>query len=249
MINPFTLEGKTILVTGASSGIGQATAIACSKMGAKVILTARNEERLKDTFGDLEGDGHQIITADLTKDDELKNLLSALPKMNGVVLCAGVGFTLPFAFCSREKIDHVFNVNFFAPIELLRLIVKKKLLLNPSSVVFVSSVGGNQVFSVGNSVYGASKGAINTMMKQCALELAPKQIRVNCINPGMVDTKLIHEGMSITEDQLKEDEKSYPLKRYGQPEEIANGIVYLLSDASSWMTGHALVIDGGASLI
>lgn len=247
--NPFSLEGKTILVTGASSGIGAATAIECSKMGAQILITARNKERLEETYGKLEGTGHKMTLAELSHQEELEALVNECPKMSGVVLCAGIGYTLPFAFCSRQKMDEVFNINFFAPIELLRLLVKKKKLEQDSSVVFVSSVGGVNVFNVGNSIYGATKGALNTMMKQTALELAQKRIRVNSVNPGMVKTKLIHEGMSITEEQLLEDEKRYPLGRYGEPEDISKGIVYLLSDASCWITGQGLVIDGGLSLI
>lgn len=247
--NPFSLEGKTILVTGASSGIGAQTAIDCSKMGASVVITARNEERLKHTLDSLEGDGHKMIVADLNNEADVENLLSNLPKLNGAVLCAGVGFTLPFLFCTRSKIDDVFNINFFAPIELMRLLAKKKKMETDSSVVFVSSIGGVNVFNVGNSVYGASKGAINTMVKQIALEIAPKKIRVNSVNPGMINTKLIREGMTLTEEQLKADEDRYPLKRYGETSDVSNGIIYLLSDASCWVTGHALVIDGGVSLV
>ena len=247
--NPFSLEGKTILVTGASSGIGAQTAIDCSKMGAHVVITARNEERLKQTLEAMEGEGHKLIVADLNNESDLDNLMSNLPKLNGAVLCAGVGFTLPFVFCSRSKMDDVFNINFFAPIELLRLLVKKKKVESDSSVVFVSSIGGVNVFNVGNSVYGASKGALNTMVKQIALEIAPKKIRVNSVNPGMVNTKLIREGMLLTEEQLKADEERYPLRRYGETTDVSNGIIYLLSDASCWVTGHALVIDGGVSLV
>lgn len=247
--NPFSLEGKTILVTGASSGIGQATAIECSKMGARVIITARNEERLNNTLASMSGVGHRLIVADLNNETDINALVSDLPKLDGTVLCAGIGFTLPFPFCTRTKVDGVFNINFFAPVELLRLLVKKRVLVVGSSVVFVSSIGGVSVYNVGNSVYGASKGALNTMMKQIALEIAPRKIRVNSVNPGMVNTKLIREGMMLTEDQLKEDENRYPLKRYGETIDISNGIIYLLSDASSWVTGHALVIDGGVSLV
>lgn len=247
--NPFTLEGKTVLVTGASSGIGAATAVECSKMGAHVLITGRNKERLEGTFGKLDGTNHNLFLADLSNQEDLEALVNECPKLAGVVLCAGIGYTLPFPFCSRQKMDEVFNINFFAPVELLRLLVKKKKLEQESSVVFVSSVGGVNVFNVGNSIYGAAKGALNTMMKQTALELAQKHIRVNSVNPGMVKTKLIHEGMSITEEQLIEDEKRYPLGRYGEPDDIAKGIVYLLSDASCWMTGQGLVLDGGLSLI
>ena len=124
--NPFSLEGKTLLITGASSGIGQATAIECSKLGAKVIITARNEERLKETLSKMEGEGHQFLIAEQTNTEEVMNLVSELPQLDGVVLCAGKGMTLPFPFCTREKYDEIFNVNYFAPVEFLRLLVKKK---------------------------------------------------------------------------------------------------------------------------
>ncbi len=246
--NPFSLAGKTVLVTGASSGIGAATAIECSRLGAKVIVTARDEGRLNNTVSQMVGDGHCMLLSDLKCQDSIEALVKDLPQLDGVALSAGIGMTLPFPFCSRAKMDEVFDINFFATVELLRLLVKKKKLLSSSSVVFVSSVEGISVHSLGNSIYAASKGALNSMMKQVSLELAPKSIRVNSVNPGMVKTKLIREGISMTEDQLHEDEKRYPLGRYGEPEDIAKSIVFLLSDASCWMTGHALVIDGGISL-
>lgn len=245
--NPFSLEGKTILVTGASSGIGQETAIQCSKMGAKVIITARNEDRLKETLSQLEGEGHQMMLAELTNQEDVERLVGEAPAIQGLVLCAGKGMTLPFPFSSRDKFDEIFDVNFFAPVELLRLLVKKKKLEKESSVVFVSSVGGNMSFNIGNGIYGASKAALNSTMKFCAIELATKKIRVNSVNPGMVNTKLI-QGGTISEEQHKLDMEKYPLKRYGEPEEIAYGIIYLLSDASSWVTGHSLVIDGGLTI-
>lgn len=245
--NPFSLEGKTLLITGASSGIGQATAIECSKLGAKVIITARNEERLNATLSKMEGEGHQILIAEQTDEEQVKQLVSELPQLNGVVLCAGKGMTLPFPFCTREKYDEIFNVNYFAPVELLRLLVKKKKMAQNSSVVFVSSIGGIGSFSLGNGVYGASKAAIHATMRFCARELAVKKIRVNSVNPGMVNTKLI-KGGAISEEQHQLDMQKYPLKRYGEPEEIAYGIIYLLSDASAWVTGHALIIDGGVTI-
>ena len=245
--NPFSLEGKTILVTGASSGIGQEAAVQCSKLGARVIVTARNEERLNETLSQMEGDGHRIVLAELTQQADLEKLVDAIDSLNGVVLCAGKGMTSPFPFSTKEKFDTVFEINFFAPVELLRLLVKKKKLAKESSVVFVSSVGGNFSFNIGNGVYGASKAALNSIMKFCAKELAPKKIRVNSVNPGMVNTKLI-QGGTISEEQHQLDMEKYPLKRYGEPEEIAYGIIYLLSDASSWVTGHSLVIDGGLTI-
>lgn len=245
--NPFSLSGKTILVTGASSGIGQATAIECSKLGAKLVITGRNAERLQETMNQLEGEGHQQVIAELTNGDELDRLVSGSPQLNGVVLCAGKGKTLPLAFATRDKMDDLFEVNFFAPHELLRLLIKRKKLLKEASVVFVSSIGGVFSHNVGNGIYGASKAALNSLMKYHAHELAAKKMRVNSVNPGMVNTKLIDRG-ELTEEQHRLDMEKYPLKRYGEPNDIAHGIIYLLSDASSWVTGHSLVIDGGVTI-
>ena len=247
--NPFSLEGKTVLVTGASSGIGQATAIECSLMGARVVATARDDERLRGTLSQLApiSGGHMSLLADLTVQDDVERLVASLPPLDGAVLCAGNSTTLPLQFGSREKFDSMFDVNFFAPVELLRLIYKKKVLNKGASVVLIASIGGTRSFMPGNGVYGASKAALNSVMKYAAREFAARRVRVNSICPGMVDTPLIHRG-TITEEQLAEDAKRYPLGRYGRPEDIANGAIYLLSEASSWLTGHDLVIDGGFSV-
>lgn len=244
--NPFSLNGKTILITGASSGIGQATAIECARMGANVVITGRDAERLQATANHI-GDEVTQVVADLTNAAHLDTLLAALPPLDGAVLCAGNSVTLPLQFGTREKFDDMFDVNFFAPVELLRLMYKKKILLKGSSVVLIASIGGTHSFMPGNGVYGASKAALNSIMKYAAREYASRKVRVNSICPGMVDTPLIHRG-TITEEQLAEDAKRYPLGRYGHPEDIANGAIYLLSDASSWLTGHDLVIDGGFSI-
>lgn len=250
MFNPYNLEGKTILVTGASSGIGKSTAINASKLGATVIITARDKERLQQTFDLLEGQcdrEHQQIIADLTDEEQLNNLLSSVPTLNGLVLCAGKGLTLPIQFATRDKFDDIFNVNFFAPVELMRMLYKKKKLDKESSIVLLASLGGTQIFSGVNCIYGASKSALNAVMKFAAKEFASRKIRVNSICPGMVDTPLIHRG-TISEEQLLEDQKRYPLGRYGQPEDIAFAAIYLLSDAASWMTGQSIVLDGGVSI-
>lgn len=242
--NPFSLQDRTILVTGASSGIGRATAIECSRLGAHMILTGRDNSRLQQASEELEDGRHLSIAADLTQEDQLMNLVDQLPIVDGVVLCAGQGTVVPFKMADRKKINPVFEINYFAPVELLRLLIKKKKLANESSVVFVSSIGGVDSITIGNSIYGASKAAFNSAMRFCALELAPKKIRVNSVCPGMVNTSLI-KGGAVSEEQHQADMQKYPLKRYGEPEDIAHGIVYLLSNASSWVTGHSLVIDGG----
>ena len=250
MYNPYSLEGKTILVTGASSGIGRATAIEASKLGATVVITARDTARLQETFDQLEGHEereHKQIIADITDESQLNALLVEVPILQGLVLCAGKGLTLPIQFPTREKFDDIFNVNFFAPVELLRILFKKKKLEKESSVVMLASLGGTQIFSGGNGIYGASKAALNTVMKFAAKEFASRKVRVNSICPGMVETPLIHRG-TISDEQLLEDQKRYPLGRYGKPEDIAYAAIYLLSDASSWITGQDFVLDGGVSI-
>lgn len=245
--NPFSLEEKTILVTGASSGIGRTTAIECSKMGAKVVITARNAERLKGTLSALDGIGHQMILADLGKEEDLDKLVSELPKLDGIVNNAGFTKTLPLQFIKREQFTELLNVNTIAPILLLHKILKKKLLNNESSVVFTSSIAGLGLTAPGNAMYTSSKGAISAYIKNAALELAPKKIRVNAVCPGMVNTGILELG-TVTVEQLEADEKKYPLGRYGDPRDIALSIIYLLSNASVWVTGTNLIIDGGISL-
>lgn len=245
--NPFSLSGKRIFVTGASSGIGQETAIQCSKLGAELIIAGRNKERLEETYSQLVGDGHLLVIFDQTDENETIEAISSLDEIDGVVLCAGVGMTKPLVFSTKETYEKVFNTNFFSTVNIIRLLVKQKKIRKNASVVFVSSIGGVFNFNPGNGVYGASKAALSSAMKFYARELAPKMIRVNSVNPGMVRTPLIEAG-TISEEQLVQDCEKYPLKRYGKPSDIAYGIIYLLSDASSWVTGQSLVIDGGITI-
>ena len=239
-----------MLVTGASSGIGRAIAIECSKMGAKVFITARNEERLKETLSHMENpDSHSIILGDLSKEEDLINIVDHISEpLDGIVQCAGFTIPKPFQFISEKDMEGIMGVNFKAPALLTQRLLKKKKLKKGCSVVFISSISGIWVSSIGGSLYSASKGAINGIVKAMAIELAAKNIRVNTINPGMINTHIFDSG-EITEEQLKEDIKHYPLGRYGEPEEVAYAAVYLLSDASRWMTGSYILIDGGYTLL
>lgn len=246
--NPFTLEGKKILVTGASSGIGRSIAVECSKMGASVVVTGRNEERLKETLAMLDGTSNSYLVADLNNDDELNLLINQLPELDGIVLSAGIGMTLPISFSSRDKFMKMFQTNFFSPMELCRLLLKKRIISKGASVIFISSVAADCIISNGKSVYGSTKSALNSMMKYFVREFSNKNIRFNSISPGMVETPLIHQEQIITNEQFEKNKKSYPLNRYGRPEDIAYGAVFLLSDAASWITGHSLVIDGGVTV-
>lgn len=242
--NPFSLEGKTILVTGASSGIGKVTAIECSKLGARLVITARNEERLSETFEELVGIGHVKVIMDLNDEEETKRFVTKLPALDGAVLCSGKGLTLPVQYASRDKMLDIFTTNFFAPIDLLRLMYKNKILQRNSSVILLSSCGGTMRFSGGNSIYGASKAAINSMMNYCANEFSARPVRVNSICPGMVETPFIHRG-TISDKRMEENKKQYALGRYGNPLDIAHAAIYLLSNAASWVTGQSFYIEGG----
>lgn len=247
--NPYSLEGKMILITGASSGIGQATAIECSKLGAKVIVTARNPERLQETFSLLEGEGHQQIIADISKEEDICSLAEQVPKLDGVVNNAGVAGTSLVSFYKREEIESMFNTNTMAAVMITKMLVKKKKLNNPSSIVFTSSAEGVFGSTPANGVYGMTKAALNAFMQTAALELGRKGIRCNTVNPSMVQTRMAVPTGAISAEQLEIDRKKYPLGRYGEPRDIAFAIIYLLSDAASWVTGTAFKIDGGRNLV
>lgn len=243
--NPFSLEGKTILVTGASSGIGRSIAVICSKMGAAVILTSRNQIKLGASLALLETGDHRMIAADLTNEESMSRMVSNLPALDGVVHCAGIGQRVLCKMATEQDVNSVMDANFKGPVLLQTELLKQKKIKKGASIVFVASIATWSP-SVGNAFYSASKGAIVSYANCLALELAPRKIRVNCISPAMVWTDLIlQEG--VEEEQLKEDECKYPLKRYGQPEDIANLAVYMLSDASVWMTGSNVKISGGVN--
>lgn len=246
MNNPFSLSGKNILVTGASSGIGRGIAIACAGMGAQLILTGRNITRLQETLASLEGEGHSYIAADITDAKERVALVEQLPALHGVVHCAGVGSRVPCKMLTQEDIDHVLKPNTEAPMLLQAELLSEKKLQKGASVVIIASAAANMPVA-GNAVYSASKAAMVAYAKCLAQELAPRQIRVNTISPTMVWTDLALVGASA--EQLTEAEKQYPLKRYGQPQDIAHLAVYMLSDASQWMTGSDVQITGGSQVL
>ena len=245
--NPYSLEGKTILITGAASGIGRTTAIECSKMRANLVITDRDEEHLVETFNQLEGTNHKYVLADLLCPEDLEKLVLEADNLNGLVLCAAKLITSPILHATPDKFKDIFGINFFAPIELLRLLFKNKKLSKEASVVFISAVSGVMGFPIGNAMYGASKAAFSSMMKSCVKEFAVRRIRVNSINPGMIETNMINAG-TFTQEQREVDIQRYPLKRYGRPEDIALSIIFLLSNASSWITGLELVVDGGVTI-
>ena len=247
--NPFSLEGKTILVTGASSGIGAETAVECSRLGANVIITGRNEQRLIGTYNrlvtDFPSQKHVMICADLIKEEDVISLVEKIDYIDGLVNNAGVNRVKPIAFIKNDDLEYVFQNNTFTSFNLTKLLLKKKKLKKNASVVFTSSVSA--FFNApGRALYASSKAAQTSFMRSFAVELADKGIRANAVHPGMVETMMIKDNLS--EDEMKRDMSAYPLKRYGKPEEVAWAIIYLLSDASAWVTGSSLTIDGGFML-
>lgn len=243
--NPFSLNGKKILVTGASSGIGRGIAIACSKMGATVVINGRNQEKLKETLSQMDGEGHVVSACDLKDVEAVKVMVANLPGLDGIVHCAGIGDRVLCKNVTEEDLDRIMAVNYKAPVMLQTEILRQKKIKKGSSIVFVASIASDSP-SIGNSLYAASKGALVSYANCLQLEMAPRQIRVNCISPAMVWTDLVIKG-GVTEEELRLDEQKYPLKRYGTPEDIANLAVYLLSEASAWMTGSNIRITGGVN--
>lgn len=248
MYNPFSLENKTILVTGASSGIGKAIAIECAKLGADLVINGRNEERLKSTFDDLDtslGQQHQMIVADLTTDEGLEQLISKKIAFDGVSSNAGiVTGNKPIKFIETDDLLNVINTNTISHITLAKQLFKKKLLNKNASYVFMSSIGGTVSHGPGNTIYGVSKSAIDSFVKYAAIEFASRGIRCNSVCPGMIETPMINLDALTEEDKAKDAEK-YLMKRYGKPEEVAHLHAFLLSDASSYITGDSIIIDGG----
>ena len=251
MFNPFSLEGKRILVTGASSGIGRSVAIACSKMGAQMVLNGRNQERLDETLSMLEGDGHVVLAADLTSQQEMDSMVERIPALNGLVHCAGLLFMSAVKHLDSSTVKRIIDTNQTPAILLVSGLLKKKKIQKGSSIVLVASISGVYVSNIGEALYSATKGALSGFAKGAALELAAQGIRVNTICPGIVETPLLRNS----NEWFSDDEKvktvlaRYPLKCFGSPEDIANGAVFLLSSASRWITGINLLIDGGYCLV
>lgn len=246
--NPFSLEGKTILVTGASSGIGAATSVECSRMGANVILMGRNKERLEETSSKMDrtvGQTHRLLQLDLLDEQSTIDCIKSMDSIDGLVNNVGVNKVKPVAYIKKEDLEFVFNTNLFSCINLTSMLLKKKKINRNGSIVFTSSVSAFYN-APGRALYASSKAALTSFMRSVAVEHASRQIRANAVHPGMVETQMIRETLS--EEERMKDMAVYPLQRYGKPEEVAWAIIYLLSDASQWMTGSSLTIDGGFML-
>lgn len=252
MYNPFSIAGKTILITGAGGGIGRATAVECAKMGGNVLITDINEQTLEETLSLLErldGQEHQLFVADLTDEKQQTELIERLPVLDGLVSNAGISKVLPIQFLNTQDMDKIMGINAFAPMYLTQKLYKKKKIKKGASIVFTVSISGVCMVSMGGVMYAVSKNALDAFMRNAALEFAARKIRVNSVNPSRVNTPLIKANTSYSEDDLAKDMQTYPLRRYAEPEEIAHAIIYLLSDASSYVTGHSLIIDGGKTLM
>lgn len=247
--NPFSLKGKTILITGGAGGIGSAAALTCIELGARVILTDIREDGLRTTLASLPtsmtGEPNLCFTADLTDAEQLVALVDFCPKIDGLVCNAGVMKLTLTQFITEEELTRIQRINLNAPILLTRSLLKKKKINKGGSIVFTASAAGIYRVSIGNGIYATTKCGIDAFMRTVALEMGPKRIRCNSVNPGMVETALIG---SFTEEQKEKEKLNYPLRRFAKPEDIAYGIAYLLSDASSFVTGTALKIDGGMTL-
>ena len=249
-MTPFDLIGKNIIVTGASSGLGRQVAISCSKMGARIVLMGRNKDRLQKTLQEMQNpEIHIPVSIDLVEFDRIEgvieNVVAKIGKFDGVVNCAGISSTLPLRSVSPEKLLNLFNINVFAAHQLSRIVSNPKYFsTNGGSILFISSVAG-LVGENAKSAYSMTKGALIAGTRSLAVELAVKKIRVNSISPGLIVTPLNSNAEHITNPEKRQALENQHLLGLGSPEDVAYACVYLLSDASRWVTGTNLVIDGG----
>jgi NAD(P)-dependent dehydrogenase (short-subunit alcohol dehydrogenase family) len=241
----FELSGKTILITGASSGLGRQCAITASSQGAVVIITGRNQERLLETFNQLSGTGHLMLRADLTKENEIASLVEKLPLLNGVVYSTGISDLAPARFIKSEDISKTFNISFNASVLLTsELLAKKKLVKNACSLVFISTISTRYPF-VGGAMYISAKAALESYAKVLALELAPKGIRSNSLSPAFVKTPMLADTAEKYSDEAVRKIEAQQLLGLGEPEDVANTVAFFLSDASRWITASNLILGGG----
>ena len=252
MYNPFSLQGKNILVTGASSGIGRQCAIDCSRMGARVVMIGRNEERLEETRTQLEGDDHLSISYDLTKLEGLKelvtNIVSKIGPIDGLGNCAGISATLPLKIMPPEKVEEYFKTNVFAAVELTRQVLNiKNFSKKGGSIIFFASVMGC-VGENAKSLYSMTKGALISGCRSMAIEYAPKKIRINVVSPGVIETAINRNQTYLADPEKRIITESLHPLGLGNTEDITYACIYLLSEASRWVTGQNLIVDGGYTI-
>ena len=244
-MNAFDLHGKTVLVTGASSGLGKQTAITASEFGARVMITGRNAARLEETFKLLHGDGHQLFLADLTIKADIDRLVAGLPILDGLVHSTGISELSPARFITAEVISRTFSISFEASVLLTAgILKKKKLAKGPSSIVFISSISTRHPF-VGGAMYISAKAALEAYARVLALELAPRGTRVNCILPAFVRTPMLDETAENFSYEAVEKIEARQLMGLGDPVDVANTIIYYLADASKWVSATNLILGGG----
>ncbi|MFZ5988181.1 MAG: SDR family NAD(P)-dependent oxidoreductase [Bacillota bacterium] len=249
MINPMDLSNKNIMVTGASSGIGKGIAIFLSKLGANVIMVARSEERLKEVFNELEPGNHSYHLMDLNNLEGIEGLIENVcrdgRKLNGLVHSAGISLTTPLQHLKLRDLENIMSVNFFSFVELVKHFSKRKYNDNGGSIVAISSIS-SKVGARGLTAYCASKGALESAVRSMALDLAPKKIRVNAIAPSLIETQ-IYEGLKglVNNNQFEADLKKRQILGVGKPDDVAYSTAFLLSDASNFITGTSMIVDGG----
>lgn len=243
-------DGKHILVTGASSGIGRETAIYIAKNGGRITSIARRKDelvKLSEELYVINGQNHQFISIDLTNDDEILNCMNWIDELDGIVHAAGIVYPLPLKFIKRKHINEVMNINFIAPVLLTSALLSSKKMHTNASIVFISSISTKHPY-FGGALYVSSKAALEAYSKSLALELVAKKIRCNIVSPALVKTAIFEQTMqSSTPEKIKQYEKSYPLG-FGEVNDVAKAICFLLSDDSSWITGQEIILDGGLAL-
>ncbi|MGE0078224.1 MAG: SDR family NAD(P)-dependent oxidoreductase [Bacteroidales bacterium] len=249
-MNPFSLEGKIIIITGASSGIGQQCAISCSQMGARVVLIARNALRLQETLNKMDNRGvHVVCPLDLTDYNKVSEVISEIAKkigpFHGLINCAGMSSINLLDFTNIDKLNQIFSTNVFSSFLLTKEVCKKgRFSKEGGAIIFISSIMGI-VGDSAKSLYSMTKGALISGVKSLACELAHKKIRVNCISPGAIITPINEDLSYITDHEERKLLEQKHLLGFGETTDIANACIFLLSDAARWVTGSNLIVDGG----
>lgn len=241
-------QNKHILVAGATSGIGYAVMMDLLASGAHVTAIGRNIEKL-DGIKQVAGDAATILAFDLTNFSAFAALVSTMAPVDGLVYSAGMVENNPLRFFSLEKYQRTVDTNQTAPLVLVSELAKANKLKNAASIVMLSSITGTEIGMKGTAAYAATKAALVAYAKVMALEFAHKNIRANCVAPGMVQTPLVEGSYQLSAEAIELDKQRYPLgKRYAQPEEISAVVKFLLSDAASFITGQNLTVDGGYTI-
>ncbi len=240
------LSGKHLLITGASSGIGRSTSILCSNLGAVLTICGRNEQRLENTLANLSGAGHEAVCFDQTCHEDINRVVDTLPLLDGLVYCAGIQESCPTKNININVLNKLLSTNYTSTVLLNTLIMQKKKIKKGASIVFITSVAAIRYPEIGNAVYSSSKAALLSYARVLALELSRRYIRVNTVSPGMVCTPM-QKQFDIEPEQFQADMLKYPLG-YGEPEDVANAVAFLLSDAAKWITGSDILLDGGLTL-